>query len=56
MGKCTVDRLDIALIEITVILYYLECLTTIERQDLTQHLLSRIANEIEQVLQPENRA
>jgi transcriptional regulator with XRE-family HTH domain len=34
---------------------YLECLTTIERQDLTKRLLSRIANEIEQVLQPENR-
>jgi transcriptional regulator with XRE-family HTH domain len=34
---------------------YLECLTTIERQDLTQRLLSRVANEIEQVLQPENR-
>jgi transcriptional regulator with XRE-family HTH domain len=34
---------------------YLECLTTIERQDLTQRLLSRVANDIEQVLQPENR-
>jgi transcriptional regulator with XRE-family HTH domain len=33
---------------------YLECLTTIERQDLTQRLLSRVAKEIEQVLQPEN--
>jgi transcriptional regulator with XRE-family HTH domain len=34
---------------------YLECLTTKERQDLTQRLLSRVANEIERVLQPENR-
>jgi transcriptional regulator with XRE-family HTH domain len=34
---------------------YLDCLTTIERQDLTKRLLSRIANEVEQVLQPENR-
>jgi transcriptional regulator with XRE-family HTH domain len=34
---------------------YLECLTTIERQDLTKRLLSRVSNEIEQVLQPENR-
>jgi transcriptional regulator with XRE-family HTH domain len=33
---------------------YLECLTTVERQDLTRRLLSRVANEIEQVLQPEN--
>jgi transcriptional regulator with XRE-family HTH domain len=33
---------------------YLESLTTIERQDLTQRLLSRVANEIENVLQPEN--
>ncbi|MDR3174132.1 MAG: helix-turn-helix domain-containing protein [Treponema sp.] len=34
---------------------YLECLTTIERQDLAKRLLSRISNEIEQVLHPENR-
>jgi transcriptional regulator with XRE-family HTH domain len=34
---------------------YLDCLTTIERQDLTKRLLNRISNEIEQVLQPENR-
>jgi transcriptional regulator with XRE-family HTH domain len=34
---------------------YLECLTTIERQDLTKRILNRISNEIEQVLQPENR-
>jgi transcriptional regulator with XRE-family HTH domain len=34
---------------------YLECLSTMERQDLTRRLLSRVANEIEQVLQPENR-
>jgi transcriptional regulator with XRE-family HTH domain len=33
---------------------YLDCLTTIERQDLTQRLLNRVAREIEQVLQPEN--
>jgi transcriptional regulator with XRE-family HTH domain len=33
---------------------YLDCLTTIERQDLTQRLLDRVAREIEQVLQPEN--
>jgi transcriptional regulator with XRE-family HTH domain len=34
---------------------YLECLTTIERQDLTKRLLSQISNELEQVLQPESR-
>jgi transcriptional regulator with XRE-family HTH domain len=34
---------------------YLECLTTLERQDLTKRLLSRVSYEIEQVLQPENR-
>jgi transcriptional regulator with XRE-family HTH domain len=34
---------------------YLECLTTIERQDLTKRLLTRISKEVEQVLQPENR-
>ena len=34
---------------------YLECLTTTERQDLTKRILNRISNEIEQVLQPENR-
>jgi transcriptional regulator with XRE-family HTH domain len=34
---------------------YLECLTTVERQDLTKHLLSRISNVVEQALQPENR-
>jgi transcriptional regulator with XRE-family HTH domain len=34
---------------------YLECLTTIERQDLTKRLLSRVSSEIEQVLQPESR-
>jgi transcriptional regulator with XRE-family HTH domain len=33
---------------------YLECLTTIERQDLVKRLLSRISNEVEQVLNPEN--
>jgi transcriptional regulator with XRE-family HTH domain len=34
---------------------YLECLTTLERQDLTKRLLSRVSYEVEQVLQPENR-
>ena len=34
---------------------YLECLTTIERQDLTKRLLSRVSREIEQVLLQENR-
>lgn len=33
---------------------YLECLTTVERQDLTNRILKRISNEVEQVLQPEN--
>jgi transcriptional regulator with XRE-family HTH domain len=33
---------------------YLDCLTTIERQDLTKRILTRIAKEVEQVLQPEN--
>jgi transcriptional regulator with XRE-family HTH domain len=33
---------------------YLECLTTIERQNLTKRLLTRISKEVEQVLQPEN--
>jgi transcriptional regulator with XRE-family HTH domain len=34
---------------------YLECLTTLERQDLTKRLLTQISKEVEQVLQPENR-
>ncbi|MDR0555057.1 MAG: helix-turn-helix transcriptional regulator [Treponema sp.] len=33
---------------------YLECLTTLERQDLTKRILNRISNQVEQVLQPEN--
>jgi transcriptional regulator with XRE-family HTH domain len=34
---------------------YLECLTTRERQDLTSRILSRIAAEVMEVLQPENQ-
>jgi transcriptional regulator with XRE-family HTH domain len=33
---------------------YLECLSTIERQDLAKRILNRISNEVEQVLQPES--
>jgi len=32
---------------------YLECLTTKERKDLTQRIVKRITNEVEQILQPE---
>jgi transcriptional regulator with XRE-family HTH domain len=34
---------------------YLECLTTIERQDLTERIISLISNNLEKILQPENR-
>jgi transcriptional regulator with XRE-family HTH domain len=34
---------------------YLECLTTIERQDLTKRIISLISNDVEHILQPENR-
>jgi transcriptional regulator with XRE-family HTH domain len=33
---------------------YLESLTSTERQDLTRRLITLIANDLEQVLQPEN--
>jgi len=32
---------------------YLECLTTIERQDLTKRIITAISNDLEQILQPE---
>lgn len=34
---------------------YLESLTTIERQDLTKRIMSLISNDVEHILQPENR-
>jgi len=34
---------------------YLECLTAIERQDLTKRLINLISIDIGQLLQPENR-
>jgi transcriptional regulator with XRE-family HTH domain len=34
---------------------YLECLSTIERQDLTKRIISLISNDVEHILQPENR-
>jgi hypothetical protein len=34
---------------------YLECLTAVERQDLTKRLIDLISSDIGQVLQPENR-
>ena len=34
---------------------YLECLSAIERQDLTKRLTDLIAHDIEQLLQPENK-
>lgn len=34
---------------------YLEALSTIERQDLTKRLINLISNDIEQLLQPENK-
>jgi len=34
---------------------YLECLTAIERQDLTKRLINLISDDIGQLLQPENR-
>ena len=34
---------------------YLENLTAIERQDLTKRIMALIANDLEQVLQPENK-
>jgi len=34
---------------------YLECLTTNERKNLTQRLIKRITNEVEQILQPETK-
>ena len=34
---------------------YLECLSTTERQDLTKRLINLISNDIEQLLQPENK-
>ena len=33
---------------------YLECLTTIQRQDLTKRIMSQISNDVEHILQPEN--
>lgn len=33
---------------------YLECLSTKERKDLSQIIINRISNEVEQILQPEN--
>jgi transcriptional regulator with XRE-family HTH domain len=35
---------------------YLKCLSVTERQDLTKRLVSLVANDIEQLLQPENKA
>ena len=35
---------------------YLECLSATERQDLTKRLISLLANDIEQFLQPESKA
>jgi len=35
---------------------YLECLSATERQDLTRRLVSLVANDIEQFLQPESKA
>jgi len=32
---------------------YLECLSTKERKDLTQRIVERITNQVEQILQPE---
>ena len=34
---------------------YLECLTAIERQDLTKRIFNIISNDLEQVLQPETK-
>ena len=34
---------------------YLECLTTIERQDLAKRLVNCVSSKIEQILQPECR-
>ncbi|MDR0377536.1 MAG: helix-turn-helix transcriptional regulator [Spirochaetaceae bacterium] len=33
---------------------YLECLSAIERKDLTKRLIARISTDVEQILQPEN--
>jgi len=35
---------------------YLECLSATERQDLTKRLINLVSTDIEQFLQPENRA
>ena len=32
---------------------YLECLTTIERQNLSKRIITAISNKVEQILQPE---
>jgi len=34
---------------------YLECLTAIERQDLTKRIITVISNDLEQILQPETK-
>ena len=34
---------------------YLECLSTVERQDLTKRLINLISKDVEQILQPENK-
>jgi transcriptional regulator with XRE-family HTH domain len=34
---------------------YLECLTTIERQDLTKRVITLISNDLNQILLPENK-
>jgi len=34
---------------------YLESLTTLERQDLTKRIMALISNDVEHILQPENR-
>jgi transcriptional regulator with XRE-family HTH domain len=34
---------------------YLECLSAAERQDLTKRLINLISNDIEQILQPQNK-
>jgi len=34
---------------------YLECLTAVERQDLTKRIIDIISNDLEQILQPETK-
>ena len=34
---------------------YLDCLSTIERQDLTKRIISLVSYNVEQILQPENK-